>query len=886
MDRHNEPNEKNELFMSSQIMMVVSYTLFSVILIAESMIMGWEMWAVILIAAGVAISWYMHINRIGSDNLRLWIVSLLMMATFFFYGSHETSTYDLAIVMSAVIFLYTMTGMYRLISLCQITYYITMAYEIASLVASGTRFDALLTTRTILHFAMVTMICWISRIIIDKWKAVLGHSKEEINMLTQATERLGDFLANISHEIRTPINAILGLCNMSLEAETDALKRERLESIEEAGKKIGEQISDILDFSEIDRNDLTNNLEDYMLSSILNDIVNELQPYMKREVELIIDVDSSIPSVMNTDVGKLKKILWHLITNGLKYTNEGGVYVHISSIQQEYGINLCIEVKDTGIGMDTGQLEMIYDKFYKADSGRARMTAGLGLGMPIVYGFVRSLGGFMTVESRPGEGTMVTVSIPNKVVDSDFCMSFANRESVSLGSYLHFEKFPNPNVREFYDRMVMNIVKGLKVTMHRVDNTESLRALTASKKLTHLFAGPEEYENAAEFMEELAKSIIVTVIANPEDLNIPPGSRVRVMPKPFYCFPVIGVLNSRPDDEVFDEGRLTFPGAKVLVVDDEPMNLIVSMGMFKGYGMDVTTCASGAEAIELCRENEYDIIFMDHMMPVMDGVEAMKRIRSDQNRNRKHVPVIAFTANAVSSAREMFRAEGFDGFVSKPVDRIELERVMRHVLPASLAVMVKPDEEAPQKTDERGAGTDGGKEPKTPEETQKIRGKVSVKDAGVQDGAHDDTMTGRLALAGVDIEKGLFYCQGDKEFYNTLLEQYLKESAAKKQIMSEALSNGDLAAYAIQVHSIKSTSKMIGAMELSEAARLLEEAAKKDDRAYIEEGHGEMMTKYESILNAIGGGGKEYPKPLAEDDIIEFEAAGNEPDGDEEGGTK
>jgi signal transduction histidine kinase len=117
---------------------------------------------------------------------------------------------------------------------------------------------------------------------------------------------------------------------MAIADETEERKIDKLLSIEEAGKKIGEQISDILDYSEIDRNDLANNCEDYMLSSLLNDVVNELTPYRKKELELVIDVDASIPSVMNSDAAKIKKILWHTIVNGLKYTNEGGVYVHLS----------------------------------------------------------------------------------------------------------------------------------------------------------------------------------------------------------------------------------------------------------------------------------------------------------------------------------------------------------------------------------------------------------------------------------------------------------------------------------------------------------------------------------------------------------------------------
>ena len=865
MDKKTIKNENNELFVASHLLMILTYTLMSAILVVETLVMDWEKWAIVLIIGGVVAAWYIHFSRIGNEILRLWICSLLMMATFFFYGTHPTSTFDLSIVICVVMILYTMTGIRSLVTLCQCTYYVTILYELIALVGQKETFDALFISRFLLHIIIVTVMAWIGRTIISKWNDVLYQADEEINKLNESAEKLNDFIANVSHEIRTPINAILGLCGMCLSDENNIEKRANLKAIEDAGKRMGEQISDILDYSEIDRNDLANNCEDYMLASLLNDLVNELKPYRKKDIELIIDVDASIPSVLNSDVGKIKKILWHLIVNGLKFTNDGGVYVHIYSVKHEYCINLCIEVKDTGIGMTEDQLEKIYDNFYKADSGRTRATGGLGLGMIIVQGFVRSLGGFMMVDSKEGAGTVVKVSIPNKVVDDGECMSVKDRDNISLGAYLHFEKYSNPNVREYYDSMVRNLVTGMKVTMHRVDNIDSLHALVDNKKLTHLFAGPEEYLDNVQYMEELAKSIIVTVVANPEELGIPASSRVRVMPKPFYCFPVVGVLNSKIDDEVYEEGEITFPGVKVLVVDDEPMNLIVSAGMFKRYGMIVTTCESGPAAIDLCRDNDYDVIFMDHMMPGMDGVEAMTRIRADQAKGRVMVPIIAFTANAVSSAKEMFRRSGFDGFVGKPVDRIELERVLKRVLPPALVHIEMTAE-------------------KTTETTETIDKTAQQAPVGVSQQTAERPIFGRIASVGVDVEKGLFYSQNDRDFYESLLMQYLKESVKKKQMMAQTLGEGDLKGYAVQVHSIKSTSKMIGAMDLSEEARLLEEAAKTGDREYVDARHETMLAAYDKLLEMIGPAPAAAEVETADDSDVVFEFSPDE--NNAEGGDK
>ena len=354
-------------------------------------------------------------------------------------------------------------------------------------------------------------------------------------------------------------------------------------------------------------------------------------------------------------------------------------------------------------------------------------------------------------------------------------------------------------------------------------------------------------------MEELAKTVIVTVVANPEELMTPPDTRVRVMPKPFYCFPVVGVLNSKITDEIVDEGKISFPGARVLVVDDEPMNLIVSSGMLGRYGMIVSTCDSGQAAIDLCRSNEYDVIFMDHMMPKMDGVEAMKRIRSDMSRGKVNIPIIAFTANAVSSAKEMFRQAGFDGFIGKPVDRVELERVLKRVLPTSLVAF---ENTADSKRKDTIPAADA----------------VDIKDTG-------KSVTDRLSAIGVDTAAGLYYSQNDREFYNTLLLQYAKESDDKKRRIKDALERNDLDAYAIQVHSIKSTSKMIGAADLSESARLLEQAAKAGNSDYVYSNNDTMMTVYERVIMAIRPEGpvdtEDTPDNNANDDVIEFDPVGD-----------
>ena len=823
MSEHNI--EKNELFNTSHIMILLAYTIFSIILMGESLLMSWEKWALIVICVALMASWTMHIRQMLKPRERLWIYSLLMMGTFFFYGIHETSTFDLAVVMSAVIILYTMTGIKKLINLCILTYYLTMGYEIIIMVRGGTRLDALIISRTVMHLIVIFMTGWFAGTIIDRWGQVLNESMNEIDFLKDATKRLDDFLANVSHEIRTPVNAVVGLSGVCIEKAGDDELVSELKAIRDAGKRVGEQISDILDYSEIDRNILVRNDEDYMLASVLYDLVMQLRPYKNPDIELIIDVDPAIPSVMHSDVNKIKKILWHLIMNGLKYTVKGGVYVRIAATEQSYGINLCIEVTDTGIGMNEEELERITERFYQADSGRTRMGGGLGLGIPIVSGFVMSLGGFLTVHSKPGDGTTIKVSIPQKVVDPASCMSLLRRESLCLGAYLNFDKYPDPHVREYYNRMVSNIVHGLNVQMHRVDNIENLKRLTGSVRLTHLFVAAEEYESDPSYIEKLTGEMTVVVVAD-DDLALPEGSRTILLEKPFYCFPVTTILNMEPGYEQ-DNKRMRCIGLKALVVDDEPMNLTVARGIFRNYGMEVTTVLSGQAAIDICRKERFDIVFMDHMMPGMDGIEAMKAIRADKHGGAVDMPIIALTANAVSTAKEMFISVGFDGFVSKPIEIIELERVLKRVLPKSAITYESISKHVNRESDDNTGLQSGNK---------------------IEGGG-----TSPLSDAGIDMEAGLRYSQNDRELYETILKQFVNEAPDKKKKISDSYKKEDYKDYEIYVHALKSTSRMIGASELSERAKELEDKAKKGGNGITEEMHDEMMALYDKTVDAIKG---------------------------------
>ncbi len=874
--------QKNKLFQSAHLIILICYTLFSVLLIVETLLLSWETWAVFLMVISVGICWFVHIQQRLNDEARLWVYSVLMMVTAFFYGIHLTSTYDFALIACLLIMIYTMTGTPRFISLCQITYYLALSYDLYQYFVTGGVVDSLMVTRTILHIIVVYIAGWIARNIISKWKNVLVETDEKIENLERSTKKMNDFLANVSHEIRTPINAVIGLSSVIEKSELPTDVIDNINAISRAGHRAADQIGDILDFTEIDMKTLSVNEEHYMPGSLVNDILNQLSFKDNNGFDLVLDMDSSMPSELFGDVTKIKKIIVHLIDNGFKYTKAGGVYVRLYPIRRSYGINLCIEIADTGVGMTEEQTERSFEDFYQSDSGRSRSAGGLGLGLPIVSGFVRAMGGVMSVESEPGEGTFIRVSVPQKVENDTPCMSVNKDIKYTVGVFIGFISTVHPKVREFYSDMMNHLVDGLGVPFYRVSSVYELEELVDSMHLTHLFVGRGEYLENKALIDELAEKIEVAIVED-EKHGDKISKRIAVLPRPFYGAQIVNFLNNPKAGQKIDAGeRMMTPGLRALVVDDEPMNLLVARGIFETYGMIVDTAHSGQKSIEMCIEHDYDIVFMDHMMPGMDGVEAMKRIRAVCDKNSKEIIIIALTANAISSAKEMFLREGFDGFVPKPIETLDLERVLKHVLPKSLityetedvikaitsANSEKSKKDKAKKNEEKAKETHTKSsvaiEPMPSFEIINFDGEEETITESAEPGSPD--LLG-LKKIGVDADAGMKYCLNDSNLYNEILKEYVSSSRSKTAELEKFVEDGNIGDYQIKVHAIKSTSKMIGAMKVSEQARMLEEAAKTGDIEKIRNDNPEFLTDYKDLMDKIAGvtGFSDADKPAEEE---------------------
>ena len=650
-------------------------------LIIETMVMGWEFWFPVVLAAGIIILWGISLSeRVDQEIGKIFYFGFGALLIFF-HGVHKTSLFDAGIVTALVMATFSVMNRIYMLDAFLIEYFVILFIHLINLPGGEpVVFDRLTASRLLLHTFVVVFVRYICvRAIYDR----IDDEEERINneeRVRANDEGMEDFLSNISHELRTPVNVVNGMSDLLMKKGVGY----EADSIKNAGVRLAYQIEDIQDYTECKRQKIFLEEDEYMSTSLINDVVTSFRMSDRAsELELIIDLDPLVPMVMKGDIKKLHKIFRHLLENAVKFTRKGGIYIRMYAEHTDYGVNLCIEVTDTGIGMDREAVRSISEGMYQANKKRNRSSGGIGLGLYIVYGFAHRMGGFVKIESEKKNGTTVRVTVPQKVVDTKPCFSLEDDFEGVVLFHVRPDKYKVPRLREFYRNMASNLATGIHVPLYAAETVYEVERLKEKLHATHIFMGQEEYEENRGYFEALAtEDIVVTVSAEP-GFELPKNSRVVLMPKPLYAYPIIRVLNEGRNALVADDrevaDRPVFNGVRALIVDDEPMNIVVATCLFRDYQMEIDSADSGKEAIRKYRENAYDMIFMDHMMPEMDGVEAMKRIKSEAAEMGRNVLIIALTANAVSGAREMFIKEGFDGFIAKPINISDFERVMQRL---------------------------------------------------------------------------------------------------------------------------------------------------------------------------------------------------------------
>ncbi len=641
------------------------------------------------------------------------------------------------------------------------------------------------------------------------------HQNEQ---LLKAQVSKDEFLANMSHEIRTPMNSVCGMTELMLRDTTlSDESREYAQSIQSAGKSLLGIINDILDFSKIESGKMQLNNEPYNFCSMLNDIiVLAMARKGNKNLELIIDCDPNIPSELIGDDLRIKQVIINLMTNAIKFTEEGAVLLKIRKRDTATGINLTVSVKDTGIGIKQQNIEKLFQSFQQVDTKKNRKIEGTGLGLAICQRIVDMMDGFFCVESEYGKGSEFRFTIPQRIHKETPCIQIQEADKMEALTYLAITRYENEQTNLWYRKLFAHLMKDLGVkTTEYLDIDEFQRGMEGKNPETVMaFTAYEEYLSAQEYFDKLSETYSVVVVMDKEiRQQLPAG--IKVLYKPFYALSIANVINHKKNyltsqNEVEKEVFIA-PKAKVLVVDDNPMNLKVTKGLLGPYQVQTTLVQSGQEAINLVEKQKFDLIFMDHMMPGMDGVEAAEHIRNFGGW-RSEVPIVALTANAIEGVREMFISKGFQDFVAKPIEISQLERALKKWIPQEYIMR-----------------------------NESVIGKI----------VKDDKILSRVNFQVIDKEVALSYFDGREENYIEALRTYLELGEENISMLQMCYKIKAWQDYTVKVHALKSTSLTVGAVALSELARDMEEAAGKQDEEFVKKHQAQLVEMYREVLKDI-----------------------------------
>ncbi|WP_459731269.1 hybrid sensor histidine kinase/response regulator [Pseudomonas sp. MHK4] len=504
--------------------------------------------------------------------------------------------------------------------------------------------------------------------------ARLSQSNQELEVARSTALDMAEarsvFLANMSHEIRTPLNGLLGMIALSLDGPLSAEQQQQLAIAHDSGKVLVELLNDILDLSKFDAGQLELEHIPFDLGSLVEDTANLLSQNAAPSVELTCLIDPDFPALVLGDPTRVRQIVSNLLSNALKFTRFGRVDVRLSNYQDGVSIEVC----DTGIGIPREAQVKIFQPFTQAGAGITRQFGGTGLGLALTYNLCEAMHGRLTISSEAGFGSQFCAQLPLPSHTRALAPTPLQGKVVAITA-----------AASGLAELLGSVLPGWGLDYQQRSMDDSLLGLDPDVLITDC---PECLFNLRPTI--CAPILLVTAYGSflpSEEASAlsPLQQQARPLARNALHQTLRRILQRQTDipHDIRVDATLTQRRARVLLVEDNPVNQLVAKGMLGKLGCDVVVAAHGAEALDQLESRDFDLVLMDCNMPVMDGYEASRQIR--RSGRWPQLPIVALTANAMSEERERCRAAGMSDYLAKPFRREELAALLEVWIPATTA---------------------------------------------------------------------------------------------------------------------------------------------------------------------------------------------------------
>ncbi|RYY04671.1 MAG: response regulator [Gammaproteobacteria bacterium] len=663
----------------------------------------------------------------------------------------------------------------------------------------------------------------------------------------QAAQAKSNFLANMSHEIRTPMNAIIGLSHLATLVSDDPKLRSYLQRIHQSSAHLLSIINDILDFSKIEAGKMAIDSIDFSLEDMLDNVLGlQWEKADAKGLELLLDIDAELPDNLKGDALRIGQILINFTNNAVKFTETGHVIVRVCKIaENSQTVKVRFEVEDTGIGIPTEQFNQLFQPFHQLDTSSTRRFEGTGLGLTISKNLIELMGGTLDMRSEHGSGSLFAMELELQLTQNP------SKESALL-SVLKLEKkralIVDDNAKTC--AILSNMLERLGFDVSCSDSGEAaLTRITPDEKQIENFdivfidwkmpgiSGIKTAEHIRALNIKVQPKLVLLCAHSKHGI----GTNAEHLFSAIISKPVLASTLHDTISALIKKSSVRnthnipldltayeiLAGSKILLVDDNDINQDVVQELLSLIGIEVVTATNGQEALTLLDQYTFDVVLMDVQMPIMDGIEATRRLRSQSR--FEHLPVIALTASALSGDRERCLAAGMNDYISKPIAPDILYRILLRWHTRRLSVQIHDQETAEKNIAELTTKLEFSehiKEQKKGHSQEISQAKFQEHTTAIAAQNTQEEMTNELekihGISELSVTSALERLLNNETLYLKLIKRFINERSDIVDVIETAIANNHINVALNHAHSFKSLAGTIGAEGLQELALQIE----------------------------------------------------------------